>query len=215
MRIAALILFVFLLSSQIVFSQSDKENTYIPKNLEDCFSQLNIILHDSIKAGIKLQSEEDFCADSHFGLGLWMRNNWGLWGGSRLSKYFTKIGINHPDDMSAIILVSYHRQITGKDIGLKTQIEGYKAYWKVMKEPEKKGYPKGVKNIEFDQKLFYNRSIDKLPGCIHVQTNSESNKTWVYDYYLGWKELSSEVLKVLNSANPEDRENVLKNIFKD
>jgi hypothetical protein len=43
----------------------------------------------------------------HFSLGMWMRNNWGLWHGSRLSEYFNEHGVHHPDDMSGIILSSY------------------------------------------------------------------------------------------------------------
>ena len=58
-----------------------------------------------------------------------MRNNWGLWGGSRLSKYFNKIGIYHPDDMSAIILESYRRNLQGEAIDLESQVDFYQEYW--------------------------------------------------------------------------------------
>ena len=44
-----------------------------------------------------------------FGPGLWMRNNWGLWGGSRLQKYFIDNGVKDPEEMSWIILTCYHR----------------------------------------------------------------------------------------------------------
>lgn len=56
-------------------------------------------------------SEEEFTVNTHFGFGMWIRNNWNLWGGSRLSIYFNQKGIHHPDDMSGIILVSYHRHL--------------------------------------------------------------------------------------------------------
>src|SRR3712207_7074234 len=35
----------------------------------------------------------------HFSLGMWMRNNWGLWGSSRLQKYFTGKGVTHAEEM--------------------------------------------------------------------------------------------------------------------
>jgi hypothetical protein len=73
--------------------------------------------------------EEEFTANAHFGFGMWMRNNWKLWGGSRLSKYFTDLGIFHPDDMSGIILTSYHRHLKGKEIKLEEQIKSYKDFW--------------------------------------------------------------------------------------
>ena len=67
---------------------------------------------------------------------MWMRNNWRLWGGSRLSKYFNELEINHPDDMSGIILVSYHRHINNKDIKLQEQIKYYQDYWEKTKKAE-------------------------------------------------------------------------------
>jgi hypothetical protein len=55
-------------------------------------------------------------------LGLWIRNNWGLWSGSRLQAYFRNLGINHPDSMSGVILVSYHRYLNKLDIQLDAQL---------------------------------------------------------------------------------------------
>jgi hypothetical protein len=42
-----------------------------------------------------------------------MRNNWGLWGGSRLQKYFTEKGVGHPDEMSSVILFFYWDWLQG------------------------------------------------------------------------------------------------------
>ncbi|WP_286735513.1 MULTISPECIES: DUF6794 domain-containing protein [Sphingobacterium] len=102
---------------------------YIPKNLDDCFVQIDSFWDDSTKNKIREMTESEFMAGSHFGFGMWMRNNWGLWGGSRLSAYFTKRGIRHPDDMSGIILTSYYRKLKGKDPNVKSQLEYYKKYW--------------------------------------------------------------------------------------
>jgi hypothetical protein len=103
---------------------------YIPVDLNDCFNQINSFWTDSVKVQVREMNEEEFIGNSHFGIGLWMRNNWGLWGGSRLSKYFNLKGINHPDDMSGIILTSYYRQLTGQEIKLEDQIQYYQDYWK-------------------------------------------------------------------------------------
>jgi len=64
--------------------------------------------------------------------------DWQLWGGSRLSKFFNDRGIYHPDDMSGIILDSYHRYLTGKDIKLDEQIKFYQDYWKKPNDQNKK-----------------------------------------------------------------------------
>jgi hypothetical protein len=50
----------------------------------------------------------------HLGLGTWMRNNWGLWGGSRLQKYFSDRGVKHPESMSTVILYHYHDWLNGR-----------------------------------------------------------------------------------------------------
>ncbi len=102
---------------------------YIPKDLEDCFNQINSFWQDSTKLKYSKLEERDFTVRMHFGLGLWMRNNWSLWGESRLSKYFNDMGINHPDDMSGIILDSYHRYLNKKDLKIEEQIKYYKDYW--------------------------------------------------------------------------------------
>ena len=82
----------------------------------------------------KVKTEKEFTTDSHFGLGLWIRNNWGLWKGSRLSNFFIANGIFHPDDMSGIILTSYHRKLNGIEIQLEKQIKYYQEYWDKQKK---------------------------------------------------------------------------------
>lgn len=120
------------------FSTNYLRGIYIPKDLEDCFKQIDSFWDDSTKAEVKLWTEEVFTSRAHHGFGMWMRNNWQLWGGSRLSNYFNDLGIYHPDDMSGIILDSYHRFLTGKDIKLEEQIKFYQDYWKQANEQNKK-----------------------------------------------------------------------------
>jgi hypothetical protein len=94
------------------------EGVYIPKNLEDCFIQLDKILKTVDKEDIKKLESRSNMISYHMGLGLWMRNNWGLWGGSRLLKYFKERGVSHPDSMSSIILYNYYDWLKGnKEVG--------------------------------------------------------------------------------------------------
>lgn len=105
---------------------------YIPKDLEDSFGELNKMLHPKFIEKFKNGGKEE-TIKQHRGLGLWMRNNWGLWAGSRLAKYFTELGITHPDDMSGIILTSYQRHLNNQPLELEKQIKYYKDYWKKQK----------------------------------------------------------------------------------
>jgi hypothetical protein len=106
------------------------DGIYIPMDINDCFRQLNTMLKPIDINEFKNLPKDKAMAGAHFGLGMWLRNNWGLWVGSRLSVYFNNMGIKHPDDMSGIILTSYHRFLNDRDIDLDSQVLHYKDYWK-------------------------------------------------------------------------------------
>ncbi|RZK56469.1 MAG: hypothetical protein EOO87_05350 [Pedobacter sp.] len=195
------------------FTTDSLRGVYIPKNLEDCFKQIDKFWNASTKEQVKNLTEEKFTANAHLGFGMWMRNNWQLWAGSRLTKYFNDLGVYHPEDISGIILTSYHRYLVGSDIKMGKQIEYLKSYWKVSKDPSKEIYPAGAKNLKFDTKQYYNLKKDNSPGCIHIQSNSKTEKTWVYDYYFGWKQLSREELKELSNTSYDTREDAIKKLF--
>ncbi|WP_282016573.1 DUF6794 domain-containing protein [Marinifilum flexuosum] len=186
---------------------------YIPKDLEDCFRRINEFWADSTKTEIKSWTEDEFTGRTHIGFGRWMRNNWQLWGGSRLSKYFNEKGVSHPDDMTGIILDSYHRHLNGKEIALEKQIEYYQIYWKVNSAPSKDIYPKGSRKLEFDMVILYTLNENNMPGCVHIQSNSKSNKVWIYDFHFGWKQLTKDELYKLKSTAYEIREKALIKIF--
>lgn len=85
-------------------------NVYIPKDLKDCFLQLDKILTKRDREKIRKIETSDL----HFSLGLWIRNNWGLWGGSRLLKYFRdRQPYIQPDSISDDILVNYQEWLNG------------------------------------------------------------------------------------------------------
>lgn len=87
---------------------------YIPKNLEECFLELDKLLKPKDIKTFKNIKDRSETIDYHHGFGTWLRNNWGLWGGSRLQQYFFKKGLNHPDDMSMVILEFYYDWLNGQ-----------------------------------------------------------------------------------------------------
>ena len=89
------------------------EGVYIPKDLQDCFAQLDKILKPVDKKAIRNFKDHMETYSLHMSLGMWIRNNWGLWGGSRLLKYFTDRGVTHPDSMSSVILWYYYDWLKG------------------------------------------------------------------------------------------------------
>jgi hypothetical protein len=88
---------------------------YIPNNLKDCFIQLDKMLSEKSKTEIKNLKTKKETIKYHLGLGMTLRNSWGLWGGSRLQKYFLDKKVNHPDDISALILEFYYDWLHNKN----------------------------------------------------------------------------------------------------
>lgn len=104
----------------------------IPTKLSECFEHLDKILNEAPDGDwFKSADESDAITQSHHGLGTWIRNNWGLWEESgQLKEYFKKLGLQHPDDMSGVILTSYHRHLNSKELELDEQIKHYIEFWR-------------------------------------------------------------------------------------
>lgn len=94
----------------------------IPINIDECISQLDIILDSASKENMKKESVYGCTTGLHFSLGLWLRNYWGLWGDSRLAQYFNNLGVYHPDDMSSIILACYYRYLHNQEIEFEEEV---------------------------------------------------------------------------------------------
>jgi hypothetical protein len=100
-------------SSRINNSAADSiKGVYIPADLVDCFIELDMLLDTELKEKIR---KKDSTLDLHMSVGMWIRNNWGLWGGSRLKSYFSSAcpGM-HPDSMSSTILFYYADWLNGR-----------------------------------------------------------------------------------------------------
>ena len=50
---------------------------------------------------------------AHFGVGMWIRNNWGLWQGGPLRDFFAQQSVRHPDEMSSVLLHAYWLRSNG------------------------------------------------------------------------------------------------------
>jgi hypothetical protein len=55
---------------------------------------------------IKAGPEQDVMALNST-IGMALRNLWGLWNGSQLRNHFRSLGIRHPDDMTALLLITF------------------------------------------------------------------------------------------------------------
>ena len=89
-------------------------DVYIPRDLGECFIELDRLLSEIDKNEMRALPKRENMIQYHLGLGMWMRNNWGLWGGSRLYKYFHDKAVTDTEDMSSIVLFYYYDWLTDK-----------------------------------------------------------------------------------------------------
>jgi hypothetical protein len=94
-------------------------NEYIPKNLEDALLQLEKLMTPESKVIMKDIPEDQVCRQLHGRLGQWIINNWGFYGGSRLSHYLRSAGITYPDDMADFLILAYHKRLNDKPVQVK------------------------------------------------------------------------------------------------
>ncbi|WP_258105842.1 DUF6794 domain-containing protein [Marinoscillum sp. MHG1-6] len=177
---------LFLLTQLSIFAYAQEptrqELKYKPKNLEECMSKLDLMLTEADKDTIRSMDEHDFATSQHFSLGLHMRNYWGLWGKKELFYYFDSLGVTHPDNMSGLILVSYHRYLTERKIDLEGQIHELNA---------------SIRD--------YEQKIEEYQNEIREQMDSYAiGDTLIIDFYLQKDMKYPQTHSVQHSQDPED-----------
>lgn len=87
----------------------------LPKNLWQCVKTLDNTKIPDLKDWLEMD-EDKAAAHAHFTMGMWIRNNFKLFKENVLTKHFERLGYEHADDMSDLILRSFHRYKNGKQI---------------------------------------------------------------------------------------------------
>ncbi len=95
-------------------SQDRLFGVYIPSDTEEALSELTRLSDKESRRSFMAQPEDRAYAALELTLGRWIVTNWGLHGGSRLSVYFGRRGLRHPDDVARYLILAWHRQLTGK-----------------------------------------------------------------------------------------------------
>lgn len=116
-------------------------NVYIPKNLDDAMLQLDKAMTPESKVVMKAIPEDQVCKQLHGRLGQWIINNWGFYGGSRLSHYLRSAGITYPDDMADFLILAYHKRLNDKPVQIKETAT-------LLKEMRKKAWEEEQKERE-------------------------------------------------------------------
>lgn len=95
----------------------------LPKNVRQAFAMLDSLTSHEEKSHFLMQPKSDFVCEQHFGLGLWIRNNW-IYGAeddsclrmlAGLSK--DEVCLQHPDTVSGRFLENYYDHLKRVDKG--------------------------------------------------------------------------------------------------
>lgn len=180
----------------------NKEETPPPKTLEEAHQQLEKLLPKEELAKIDAMKSEDEMIEYHMGLGMGMRNSWGLWGGGPLAQHLNGLGFHHPDDMSGVILETFWCKRHQKDFRLKERAAYYAAYWKsAASPPDTAKDPKD--GSEVDWNMSFGVGDDKKPRQIHVGKSKKTGKWLAYEYDKGVYEPDADLLKrITNGGDP-------------
>ena len=164
----------------------EKPNDPSPADLDEAHERLRARLSPVAVSTLRGASEDELSMHHH-GLGLGLRNRWGLWGGSRLAKWFCGIGIHHPDDMSAILLTTFGRRLRGEPLGLDELVADYSAYWDCAlalpmatvdpKDPERTRIP-GTRSPRDGAPIDWIASTGPCPNQVSLGVSDSDGSPW-------------------------------------
>ncbi len=170
-----------------------KNRGNIPKNLKECFIRLKEIF---LEEGTLEQFIQCYRKGAyHAGIGMWMRNNWGLWNkNTKLWKYFDKLGIFHADDMSGIIMDTFWCHLKNQPIKLHEHVQFYKNYWQYGLEPKKESFP--TKDLIYICYYACEHPTNEEDFCcsIHIYHDFETGIFWLYGLEKGWRVVTKDIL---------------------
>lgn len=183
---------------------------YIPADLPDCIQQLDSMLRAEDKDYIRKNGS----GAVHFSLGMWMRNEWGLWRGSRLKTYFNDNGIYHPDDMSGVILDCYVKHLRGEEVNYKRMLRDARRaeekWLKKIKEQEKEEQKKEQLRWEYQDRYKCEFDYDTIPfdsstAFLHLPLTVDSLAGTQVRYRQRGEPLEEELERVKHTLNRPPR----------
>ena len=176
-----------------------------PANLDECFHALEEGLPQYELDEMRNGSKDDMIR-YHHGLGMWMRNNWGLWRGEGpLYEYMAELGLVHPDDMSGLILDTFWLHLNQQPLDVEKKVDYYREYWRVNANPENLYCPEDSATI--DQIVVFTRPHpDGSSRAIHIYLCCKEEALWAYEVDSGWYRAEGQLLEKSQEVLAEIRE---------
>lgn len=126
-----------------------QENNYIPKTLDETYTFIDNMdmndIDDWCNLNVKTALDK-----GHHSFGQWIRNNFGLWSEepNDLKQWFIdNYFIDHPDDISNMILLNFHQRKNGIIPDLSKESHCYHKHW----EKTIPGYKLKIRNFKLNK----------------------------------------------------------------
>ncbi len=136
-RILLFLSSVFLVAS--CATTNNAEEGEVPEEMQICFDYIEALLSKQEMDEFRTSSEDELIK-YHRGLGLNLRNNLLRHHehSEKIQEYFHDQEIFHFDDMSSLIIKSYHRYLNEKGSNVQDEVERYHDYWEPIEACEAK-----------------------------------------------------------------------------
>jgi len=115
-------------SALLAAAGADETAPCVPDTYEAALDCLDALLSDESKSRIDSMSHGGL-AMTHFGLGLWIRNNWIHGDRAPVAASMREMGFLHPDDMSGVIIEGYWARRNGCTIDMSAYVAFYASFW--------------------------------------------------------------------------------------
>ena len=170
----------------------------IPSNLEECHTRLLSEMPKEEIARIKAMTKMTEMIQYHFGAGMWMRNDWGLWAGSPLYWHFWRKGLRHPDDISGYILRSFWCHLHDQsDPDIEAVVAHAKAFYRAHADPPRSVRTSDGARIDFLGGIGKGFSSDDIPEFVHIGRSQKDRTFWAYEWNKGVYAPTGALLKVI------------------
>ena len=181
-----------------------KDGFYIPKDLDDALNELDKAFDAKEKGKIMAKKDQEDMVEYHMGLGMWLRNNWGLWAGSRLYASLYQLGLSQPDDMSNLIMEEYWRKLHGLPLDTAQYVKKMQSYWVANAGPMNPKCPWDGSPVEFEVGLMGREAVPGFKGMIW-SGRCKHGHLWSWFYKKGWYRPEGKVLKEIHDSEAQQK----------
>ena len=141
---------------------------------------------DKKKEDFKTKPEKTAVEEIDLSVGIWIRFEWIHNNKDKaLINQFKELGIDHPNDMSAIILTSLHRKLNNIPIDIEEQVNYFKDYWKPIRVCEAaadKLAEENFKKFNVGDSITIYMDVDIKFGTRNAILHECPDTEWSFDY---------------------------------